>query len=354
MKSATSLRAVGAATEIREICLTKNGLRGLIALLNTGQEDDVKYREPLTTLRDMRRLYDIRDVLHLSARKKVIVCPLPTHIHKHRSPSFSIFVTTDGIQKFRCHGASCGKEGDVIDLAGWLFMGNSYDPKDGEKVKQALTLLSGGTRINPPKPETTKAPMLANGLYKLYLPAGDAVVNYAKTRGLTRETLEKFSVGQNANWMTMPTLHGEKLIGIKMRNLNAKGKRDRFRSEAGSTAGLFGYNSVHHTTRPVAIVKGEIPVMVLSQIGILACAPTGGEGSYYKHEELLLPLAFASKRIVIGDNDRDPEVREKMQLAARRRGEIFRAPVFFPPEPFTGVDDWILARPEEALPAINR
>jgi hypothetical protein len=93
--------------------------------------------------------------------------------------------------------------------------------------------------------------------------------------------------------------------------------------------------------------------MLLSQFGMLACAPTGGEGSYYKHEELLYPLAFAKKRIVIGDNDHDPEVREKMQLAARRRGEIFRAPVFFPPSPYCGVDDWLLAKPEEALPAIQ-
>jgi hypothetical protein len=154
--------------------------------------------------------------------------------------------------------------------------------------------------------------------------------------------------------MTMPVLHGDRLMGIKMRNLKARDKKDRFRSEAGSVAGLFGFNFVNHTTGPVAIVKGEIPVMVLSQFGILACAPTGGEGSYYKHEELLLPLAFASRRIVIGDNDRDPEVREKMQLAARRRGEIFRAPVFFPPEPFAGVDDWLLAKPGEALPAIRR
>jgi len=231
-----------------------------------------------------------------------------------------------------------------------------YNPKDKDKIKEAIALLTGGMRINPPKPETTKAPTLSNGLYKLYLPVGEAVVEYARKRGLTRETLEKFSVGQSntsVTWMTMPAIHGERLMGIKMRNLNARDKRDRFRSVDGSVDGLFGYNFINGTLEPVAVVKGEIPTMLLSQFGILACAPTGGEGSYYKHEELLYPLAFAKKRIVIGDNDQDPEVREKMQLAARRRGEIFRSPVFFPPEPYTGIDDFVLAEPEVAVPLIK-
>jgi hypothetical protein len=304
----------------------------------------------------MRRLYDIRDVLRLSGRKKLIVCPLPTHIHKHRSASFSIFTTSEGFQKFRCHGASCGKEGDVIDLIGYISFGNSYNPKSGEDVQRALALLTGHTRINPPKQETTKAPTLSNGLYKLYLPAGAEVVAYGKKRGLTEETLTRFSVGQartSTTWMTMPALHGNKLMGIKMRNLNAKDKRDRFRSADGSVAGLFGYNFVNGTTQPVAIVKGEIPVMLLSQFGILACAPTGGEGSYYKHEELLYPLAFAKTRIVIGDNDADRDVREKIHLATQRRASIFQAKMYLPPDPFTGVDDWLLAKPEEALLAIR-
>jgi hypothetical protein len=314
----------------------------------------MKYPKQLTTIRDMRRLFDIRDVLHLSARKKTIVCPLPQHVHHHRTPSFSIFVTPDGYQKFRCHG-SCGAEGDVIDLVGWLEV-PGYDPKNGDRVKEALALLAGGTPINPPKPETTKAPALNNGLYKQYLPVGEQVLEYARKRGLTRETLEKFSIGQNVtsvNWMTMPAIHRNRLMGIKMRNLNSRDKKDRFRSVEGSVDGLFGYNFVDGATQSVAIVKGEIPVMVLSQFGILACAPTGGEGSYYKHDELLRPLAFAKKRIVIGDNDIKPDVREKMQLATQQRAKIFRAEMYFPPENMKDVDDWILAKPEEAIPIIK-
>ena len=84
----------------------------------------------------------------------------------------------------------------------------------------------------PPKPETTKAPALKNSLFRTYLPAGEAVLTYAKSRGLTQETLDRFCVGQHqtpsAMWMTMPTIHGERLMGVKMRNLNATDKRRRF------------------------------------------------------------------------------------------------------------------------------
>jgi hypothetical protein len=300
----------------------------------------------------MARLYDIYDILHLNGKRKQIVCPLPQHVHHHRTPSFSIFYANTGRQKWVCHG-NCQQSGDSIDLAGFLHI-PGYDKKKGEHVQRALALLTGGTQINPPKPETTKAATLPNGLYRRYLPAGDAVANYAATRGLTRETLDKFSIGQDGHWMTMPAIHGEQLRGIKKRNTRPNAdKRDRFMQVAGSIDGLFGYNFVDGTRQPVAIVKGEIPVMLLSQFGILAAAPTGGEGSYYKHEELVYPLAFAARRIVIGDNDQDPEVKEKMQLAAKRRAEIFRAGVFFPPDPYTGIDDFVLAKPAVAIPLIK-
>ena len=44
-------------------------------------------------LRDLRRLYDIRDLLHLGSNKKLIVCPLPQHYHHHGTASFSIYYT---------------------------------------------------------------------------------------------------------------------------------------------------------------------------------------------------------------------------------------------------------------------
>ena len=94
-------------------------------------------------------------------------------------------------------------------------------------------------------------------------------------------------------------------------------------------------------------------MMVLSQHGILACAPTGGEGAYYTHEELLMPLAFSARRVVVGDNDERPDVRETMVAAARRRAEIFKAEMRLPPDPYVGIDDWVIAQPHIAIPIIK-
>lgn len=310
----------------------------------------------LTTIHDMSRLFDIRDVLHLNARKKVIVCPLPQHPHHHRTPSFSIFTTPAGKQRWKCFG-SCGLEGDVVDLVGFLDV-PGYNPRSRDDVKRALALLTGGTPINPPAQVTTKKPQIPNGLWKRYIPAGDDVVQYAAKRFLTSETLERFHIGQletfSTRWATIPTLHGEQLRGIKLRNLNSVEKKDRYRSVEGSIDGLFNYNEVNGTTQPVAILKGEFATMTLSQFGILSCNPTGGEGSYYNHEEFLRPLAFSRRRIVIGDNDTRPDIRAKMQAAAAQRKEIFKAAgLYFPPDPFVGIDDWIIAQPEVAVPTIK-
>jgi hypothetical protein len=266
----------------------------------------------------------------------------------HQSPG--------GIQKWTCHG-NCQQYGDVIDLVGFMHI-PGYRKDRGDDVKRALALLSGDIPMNPPKPETTKKPTLPNGLYKQYLPTGPEVIAYAKSRFLTSETLKRFHFGQHNSgtitWMTMPTIHGTQLRGIKMRNLNARNKRDRYTNVPGSIDGLFNYNEVSGTTAPVIVAKGEIAAATLCQFGFLACAPTGGEGSYYKHEAFLEPLAFSSRRIVIGDNDKDPGVKEKMLLAAHRRKEIFRAAaLFIPPDPYIGIDDFLIAEPEAAVPIIK-
>jgi hypothetical protein len=43
-----------------------------------------------------------------------------------------------------------------------------------------------------------------------------------------------------------------------------------------------------------------------------------------------------------------------MVLAAGRRKEIFKAAtMYLPPDPYVGVDDWVNANPQEALPIIR-
>jgi hypothetical protein len=50
--------------------------------------------------------------------------------------------------------------------------------------------------------------------WRLFLPAGLRVMEYAATRGLTLETLKKVHVGQNFHWMTIPCFEEGILRGI--------------------------------------------------------------------------------------------------------------------------------------------
>jgi hypothetical protein len=117
----------------------------------------------------------------------------------------------------------------------------------------------------------------------------------------------------------------------------------RFWAAKGSKKGLFNHDAVAYTSDPVLILKGEIPVMLCDQHGLLACAPTGGEGSYVG--TYFEKLAFSCKRVVVGDNDKDPGVRQKMRAAAKRRAKSLHAELRFPPEDFKDIDQWMLADP---------
>jgi len=80
--------------------------------------------------------------------------------------------------------------------------------------------------------------------------------------------------------------------------------------------------------------------MVLAQLGWKSCAPTGGEGSDAANFLAALSL---SRNIIIGDNDPDPQVREKMVRYAQHRAVLFSAILRYPPEGFKDIDEFILA-----------
>jgi len=84
----------------------------------------------------------------INYKGKKISCPFPGH--EDKTPSFKLFVKTN---TFKCYG--CGKQGDIIDLAMYLFninnteamkkldadfnlqiIGKDIDKKTKEKIKQ--------------------------------------------------------------------------------------------------------------------------------------------------------------------------------------------------------------------------
>jgi len=306
-----------------------------------------------TAIRDARRLYDIRAILGIDTTQKSIVCPLPMHPHHNFTPSFSIFTKPDGVQYFRCHGA-CSAHGDVVDLTGYMRISN-YDPHDGEMVRRAITLLQAGFQVSPPAAQKKRVARLPLDLLQ-DMPAPDLdVLAYADMRGLTEETLNRYSVRMyltnGKKYLAIPTFHFGGLMSIKLRNIDAHNRHDRFMFYPGSFAGLFNYGSVFGESKPLLIVKAEIPAMLLLQHGIHACAPSGSEN--VNREEFFRPMAWAVKRVVVKDNDPDPETRAKMDWFAGQRARAFQAELQAPPEEYKDIDEYVLAEGQVALERIR-
>ena len=136
----------------------------------------------MTAIDDARASYDILSIIGTNKRKTL--CPLPGHVHHANTPSFSVFWRV-GVQYWKCHG-SCDREGDVVDLVGELRV-PGYSRHNPDHVRQALTLLSDRFQAAPPKVE--KEVVLGGGEWRNFLPPSDEVVAYAKSRGLTDETI---------------------------------------------------------------------------------------------------------------------------------------------------------------------
>lgn len=218
-----------------------------------------------------------------------------------------------------------------------------YDPENGDHVLRAAALLSQGFEPAGEPIRAPERPTLSPLLYRDFLPVEEKVIKYAGGRGLTRTTLEKFHIGQHRGAMSIPTFENGVLKGIKYR-ATWEDANVRFWSEPGSQRALFNYDRIAYTTEPVLIAKGEIPVMLLDQYEILAGAPNSGEGSWDMSQWRHL-FAFASKVVVVGDNDESPEIRARMQERARQRAESLGAELRFPPEKFKDIDQWVLEDP---------
>jgi hypothetical protein len=314
-------------------------------------------------LDSIRSCYNIEDLvsgLKGSSSSRWGICPLPQHKHSSRpTPSFSVFwkyYKGQKVQYFKCHG-NCGLTGTVIDLAGYMWVAG-YHKYDINMYQKAAEALSGGKcQINPPN-APPPVPELPDWLAQDMLPPSKAVVDYALSRGIDINQLEKFSVGtpkewmkgepydirNPQDWMAIPTFHHDRLFGIKLRNITNKGLR--YMSIKGSKKGLWNHNAVWMRGGPTIVTKGEIAGMVLASHGFnQVCAPTAGEGG--RITEITQAVSL-SKNIVIGDND------DKGREAGIQRAALLSGCLHFPPQEFKDVDQWINKRPQEAMNTMKR
>lgn len=288
---------------------------------------------------DARRNHDILSILGTDRKK--IVCPLPGHVHHENTPSFSV-VWKKGVQWFRCHG-NCGASGDVIDLIGYLRI-SCYDPHDLEQRKRALKMLDDRYDVVIAIPE--KEVVLKGDEWYRFLPIGEDGRAYANSRGLDDTTIDKFRLGQSGKWLSFPCFEEQRLRGIKLRSIDPNDKGDeRFRAVKGGRQGLYLIDACQYFTGTVFIVKGEIPALLLCQMGYRAVAPTGGEGGWTDNWRTFLALA---NKIVIGDND------VPGRIMAPKRAALMAADLVYPPEQYKDLDEWILASPEEARKQLDR
>jgi hypothetical protein len=273
-----------------------------------------------------RRTHDIASIMGVSKRK--MICPFPGHLHANNTASFSIFFR-DGVQWFKCHG-NCGAQGDVIDFIGYMHI-PGYDPHETRMKIDALDLLERDTEVHFVIPE--KEVKLSKNEWHRFLPISEEGLTYIKGRGLNETTLIKFKVGSMGKWLTFPCFEYGELVGIKLRNTTDQG--DRFMALKGSRQGLFNFDAVNLTSDPVLVLKGEIPCMLVEQIGFLCCAPTGGEGSTAIANKIKSALQFA-KKIVVGDNDAPGRKLGKI------RAEMLEGKLVFPPPEWQDIDKMIL------------
>ena len=286
---------------------------------------------------EARRTHDMQSIL--GTTKKKMVCPLPMHTHSSRpTPSFSIF-WRDGHQFFKCHG-NCNLTGDVIDLVGYLNI-SGYDQKNGKMVRKAMSFLDQKFEMSIPIP--VKEVTLAGSEWFDYLPISETAIKFAHKRGLNDDTIQKFNLGYWKGFLSIPCFEDKRLNGVKMRRIR-KGE-PRFFSIEGSRQGLFNFDKVAYSMDVTFIVKGEIPCMLMDQIGFQACAPTGGEGGWEERWRGALAL---SSNIVIGDNDGPGrELGEKRAL-------ITGAKLVYPPSQYQDLDKWILGDPEGSVETITK
>jgi DNA primase len=125
-------------------------------------------------------------------------CPLPDHIGKKNSPSFSASLEK-GI--FQCFG--CGAKGNILDFAAMM---SKVDPKDGAALHTVAvdlqkrfcpdtTQAKKQTAEKPAKPKAKGLPVVVNAPLDFELKGLNREYPYLLNRGFSQETIEHFGLG---------------------------------------------------------------------------------------------------------------------------------------------------------------
>jgi DNA primase len=139
---------------------------------------------------DVLRSYGVK--LELTGDQHHGFCPLPVHIGKRKSASFSANVKK-GI--WHCFGA-CGQSGNILDFAVLMERGNLENGADVRRVASQLQKrFLNGSKPAEKTPETDDANAVINAPLDFELKGLDATHPYLLDRGFDPETIEEFGLG---------------------------------------------------------------------------------------------------------------------------------------------------------------
>ncbi len=134
---------------------------------------------------------DLGIELKRSGKNWVTLCPF----HNESEPSFRISDPDAPVQRFRCYGASCAKDGDVIT---WVCL------RQGMDVTEAIKYLSDKYNVDVSSYMIPEDPQFTRDLEVMrhfidYTTSNDQVYMLMGDRGISNETTDKFNVGWSSS-----------------------------------------------------------------------------------------------------------------------------------------------------------
>lgn len=177
-------------------------------------------------------------------------CPFCHGKGKGNEKTFSINLTTG---QFKCFRASCGRTGNMIDLA------REFDFSLGDEVDEYYS-----PRKQFKKLPTPKAPIIPK----------DPAVQYLESRGISRRIAEQYQItcqNKNENVLCMPFVdeHG-KWQFVKYRNMkhtkDSPGSKEW--CEADCKPILYGMDHCNMDNKTLIITEGQMDSLSLAEVGI--------------------------------------------------------------------------------------
>lgn len=216
-----------------------------------------------------------------------------------------------------------GDSGDLLDL--WVLVRNCQLHDAMREAKEFLGLKDDDRHFESKKKTfsrpTKKGVKKANHCYE-----------YLASRGITRETIDKFRVSDAVVWyhdgnrevpaIAYPYIRNGELLQVKRIGIERPDGKKLIMAEADCEPCLFGWQALDKNTRLVVLCEGEIDCMSYAQMGFPALSVPFGGGKGAKQQWIEYEYHNLDRFDEIWlSMDNDDVGREAAKEIARRLGE---------------------------------